>query len=103
MKRLANVKMQSMFFMLITVFPVTLLISGCATLTKPTWPWSDIDSGQEENPDDESSSVISSEFAPSNEDFGWNALKGDTIKRRFKKIVGRGPNESVAKDAQAFY
>ena len=99
MKRLANVKMQSMFFMLTTVFLVTLLISGCATLTKPTWPWSDIDSEQEENLDDESSSVISSEFAPSNEDFGWNALKGDTIKRRFKKLVGRGPNESVAKDA----
>ncbi|MBT6055037.1 MAG: tetratricopeptide repeat protein, partial [Planctomycetaceae bacterium] len=45
------------------------------------------------------SSVISSEFTPSNEDFGWNALKGDNIKRRFKKIVGRGPDESVAKDA----
>jgi outer membrane protein assembly factor BamD (BamD/ComL family) len=99
MKRLANVKMQPMFFMLTTVFLITLLISGCATLTKPTWPWSDIDSEQEENLDDESSSVISSEFAPSNEDFGWNALKGDTIKRRFKKLVGRGPNESVAKDA----
>ncbi len=88
-----------MFFTLTTVFLVTLLSSGCATLTKPTWPWSDIDPGQEESLDDESSSVISSEFTPSTEDFGWNALKGDTIKRRFKKLVGRGPDESVARDA----
>ena len=64
MKRPLNVRLWSIFFTLTTVFLVTLLSSGCATLTKPTWPWSDIDSGQEENLDDESSSVISSEFTP---------------------------------------
>ena len=80
----------------------TTLTSGCATLTQPTWPWSDSSAGQDDSDiDDESSSVISSEFAPSDEDFGWNLLKGDTIKRRFKKLVGRGPNESVANDALA--
>ena len=91
-----------MTFPLVTGFFITLLASGCATLTKPTWPWTDTSAGQEDpDIDDESSSVISSEFAPSDEDFGWNLLKGDTIKRRFKKMVGRGPNESVANDALA--
>ena len=80
----------------------TTLTSGCATLTQPTWPWSNSSTGPDDSViNDESSSVISSEFTPSDEDFGWNALKGDTIKRRFKKLVGRGSNESVAKDALA--
>ena len=71
-------------------------------LTQPTWPWSNSSTGPDDSViNDESSSVISSEFTPSDEDFGWNALKGDTIKRRFKKLVGRGPNESVANDALA--
>ena len=89
-------------FPLVIGFFITLLASGCATLTKPTWPWSDSSVGSDDSViDDESSSVISSEFTPSDDDFGWNALKGDTINRRFKKLVGRGPNESVAKDALA--
>ena len=71
---------------------------GCATLTKPDWPW--LASSTEEVDalaDDDTSSVISSY----DQDFGWNQLKGETIKRRFKKLVGRGPDESVARDALA--
>ena len=75
-----------MAFPLVIGFFITLLASGCATLTKPNLPWTDTSAGQDDpDIDDESSSVISSEFAPSDEDFGWNLLKGDTIKRRFKK------------------
>ena len=73
-------------------------ISGCATLAKPTWPWSTSTDATDELAED-GSSVISSEYAAPEEDFGWNALKGETLKRRFKKLVGQGPNESVAKQA----
>jgi outer membrane protein assembly factor BamD (BamD/ComL family) len=73
---------------------------GCASLTKPPWPWSSGDTAADLAEDD-SSSVISSEYAAADEDFGWNALKGETINRRFKKLVGRGPSESVAKQAFA--
>jgi outer membrane protein assembly factor BamD (BamD/ComL family) len=78
---------------------VISLAGGCATLTKPTWPWSSGSDTAKELAEDDSSSVISSEYSPAEEEFGWNALKGETLKRRFKKLVGRGPNESVAKQA----
>jgi hypothetical protein len=70
---------------------VLSVAGGCATLTKPTWPWSSSDTAKDLAEDD-SSSVISSEYSPAEEEFGWNALKGETIKRRFKKLVGRGPD-----------
>jgi tetratricopeptide (TPR) repeat protein len=78
---------------------IASLASGCATLTKPDWPWL---TGGSDSTDDlaenDTSSVISTE-SPYDKDLGWDQLKGDTIKRRFKKMVGRGPNESVARDA----
>ena len=78
---------------------IASLASGCATLTKPDWPWL---TGSSDSTDDlaenDTSSVISTE-SPYDKDLGWDQLKGDTIKRRFKKMVGRGPNESVARDA----
>ncbi len=79
---------------------VITVAGGCASLTKPPWPWSSGDTAADLAEDD-SSSVISSEYAAAGEDFGWNALKGETINRRFKKLVGRGPSESVAKQAFA--
>jgi len=81
---------------------VALVLSvtgGCASLTKAPWPWGNNSDATADLAEDDNSSVISSEYAAADEDFGWNALKGETLKRRFKKLVGRGPNESVAKQA----
>ncbi|MEY3032867.1 MAG: hypothetical protein RLZZ622_1342 [Planctomycetota bacterium] len=76
---------------------VIAVTGGCASLTKPPWPWNNGSDVTADLAEEDSSSVISSEYAGAEEDFGWNALKGETLKRRFKKLVGRGPNESVAK------
>jgi outer membrane protein assembly factor BamD (BamD/ComL family) len=45
--------------------------------------------------------VISSETAPTVRDAGWDYFKGENVKRRWKKLVGRGPNEPVARKALA--
>ncbi|MCE9629485.1 MAG: tetratricopeptide repeat protein [Planctomycetia bacterium] len=84
-----------------------VVASGCATFQKPTWPWSktpaadaekDIDRQLGENADSE---VISSEYTPPSEDIGWDYFKGDNVKKRWKKMVGRGPSEPVARKALA--
>jgi outer membrane protein assembly factor BamD (BamD/ComL family) len=74
--------------------------AGCATMKMPTWPWSKPAADAGLGADDESE-VISSEFAPSPRQEGWDAFKGENIKRRWKKMVGRGPNEPVARQALA--
>jgi TolA-binding protein len=72
--------------------------SGCATLKTPTWPWT------KDTPvadvDDEST-VISSEAVSPEGELGWDSFKGDNVKKRWKKMVGRGPNEPVARAALA--
>jgi outer membrane protein assembly factor BamD (BamD/ComL family) len=78
---------------------VIAVTGGCASLTKSSWPWNSGSDVAADLAEEDSSSVISSEYAGAEEEFGWNALKGETLKRRFKKLVGRGPNESVAKQA----
>jgi outer membrane protein assembly factor BamD (BamD/ComL family) len=81
--------------------------AGCATIRNPTWPWSKNKSTEAERQlagqlgDDADSEVISSELAPSERELGWDYFKGDNIKRRWKKLVGRGPNEPVARKALA--
>jgi len=88
-----------------------LLQAGCATFKTPTWPWSKpaatVDKVAGELGEDADSSVISSEFNPTEQDFGWDYFKGENIKKRWKKMVGRGPNEPVARkalaDADALY
>jgi outer membrane protein assembly factor BamD (BamD/ComL family) len=71
------------------------LAAGCATFKAPSWPWSkDID---KQVGDDTSSKVISSEYQ--NNDYGFDYFKADNVKRRWKKLVGRGPNEKVARAA----
>jgi len=70
-------------------------MTGCASFKAPTWPWSsDVDKHLAE---DKSSEVISSEYE--NNDFGFDYFKADNVKRRWKKLVGRGPNEQVARAA----
>ena len=71
---------------------LSLAAGGCATFKTPTWPWSQAE------PDEAESDVISSEFAEP-EDTGWEYFKGENIKRRWKKMVGRGPNEPIARKA----
>ena len=89
------------------VAAVAFVVAGCASLQKPQWPWSkpeasgaasDIDRQLGEDADSE---VISSEYTPSVDDAGWDYFKGENIKKRWKKVVGRGPNEKVAREALA--
>jgi len=84
---------------------MALASAGCASLQKPQWPWAktadpeqDIDRQLGE---DAESEVISSEYTPSSDDAGWDYFKGENIKKRWKKMVGRGPNEPVARKALA--
>ena len=87
-----------------------LLQAGCASIKTPnwktpTWPWSKAPSAEKklagELGEDADSSVISSEFNPTEQDFGWDYFKGQNIKKRWKKMVGRGPNEPVSRKALA--
>ena len=78
--------------------------TGCATLkmpSMPSMPWAKKDADPERQVagalgEDDESSVISSEYTPVDTDAGWDYFKGDNIKKRWKKVVGRGPNEPVA-------
>jgi len=82
-------------------------VSGCATLKKPEWPWATASSADAEKEidrqlgEDADSEIISSEYTPSSTDAGWDYFKGDNVKRRWKKMVGRGPNELIARKALA--
>jgi DNA repair protein RecO len=79
-----------------------LAAAGCATIKMPTMPWSKPDAEKAaaaEVGEDGDSSVISSEYAPADTEFGWDYFKGDNIKKRWKKILGRGPNEPIARKA----
>ena len=82
-----------------------LLQAGCATIKTPTWPWAKKPSAEQklagELGEDADSSVISSEFNPTEQDVGWDYFKGENIKKRWKKMVGRGPNEPVSRKALA--
>ena len=88
---------------ILLVLPAAWTATGCATLKTPTWPWAKNDAaiGKEkvtgEVGADEESSVISSEFTPTEDDAGWDYFKGDNIQKRWKKMVGRGPNEPIAR------
>ena len=82
-------------------------IAGCASLQKPQWPWSKTAATDPEKEidrqlgEDAESEVISSEYTPSSSDAGWDYFKGDNVKKRLKKMVGRGPNEKIARKALA--
>ncbi len=81
-----------------------LLTGGCATLKMPTWPWAKTDDAKKvagELGADGDSAVISSEYQAADGDFGWDFFKGEKIKKRWKKMVGRGPNEPIARKALA--
>jgi len=82
-----------------------LAVAGCATMKTPTWPWAkpaeSADRLDGQLGEDADSEVISSEFSPSRRDAGWDYFKGENIKRRWKKMVGRGPNEPIARKALA--
>jgi outer membrane protein assembly factor BamD (BamD/ComL family) len=84
-----------------------VVAAGCTTLPKPAWPWAKKDVADTEKEidrqlgEDADSEVISSEYTPTSQDVGWDYFKGDNIKKRWKKMVGRGPNEPVARKALA--
>ena len=89
---------------------VALLVAcagGCATFQTPKWPWSKSDAEAKESAlegelgGDADSEVISSEYTGASQDYGFDYFKADNIKRRWKKMVGRGPNEQVARAAMA--
>ena len=80
---------------------------GCASIQKPQWPWAKTSGDDTEQEidrqlgEDADSEVISSEYTPTSTDAGWDYFKGDNVKKRWKKMVGRGPNEPVARKALA--
>ena len=85
-----------------------LTASGCATLQAPKWPWSKKDAAaateanlEQQLGEDADSAVISSEYTGATQDYAFDYLKGDNITKRWKKMVGRGPNEQVARAALA--
>jgi len=73
-------------------------MSGCASLAMPKMPWAKQPAAADAGKADSDSDVISSEYAPEGE-FGWDYFKGENVKKRWKKLVGRGPNEPVARKA----
>lgn len=73
--------------------------SGCATFQAPTWPWSKPQPVAVEGESD--SAVISSEYGPTDGELGWDYFKGENVQRRWKKMLGRGPNEEVGRAALA--
>jgi TolA-binding protein len=79
------------------------LAGGCATMKMPTWPWpqGDAKKAADELGADGDSAVISSEYQASEGEMGWDFFKGENIKKRWKRMVGRGPNEPVARTALA--
>lgn len=82
--------------------------TGCVTLPSPSWPWAkpeqtaateaDIDA---ELGEDAEGDVISSEYLSADQGTPWEFFKGENIKKRWKKMTGRGPNEQVARRALA--
>ena len=79
---------------------VALLAGGCASMKTPRWPWSKDRPGADLGTGDDTG-VISSERASADTGTGWDYFKGENIKKRWKKLVGRGPNEAVARAALA--
>jgi outer membrane protein assembly factor BamD (BamD/ComL family) len=83
--------------------------TGCATFQAPAWPWAKTDAAaaakeaevNRELGEDAESEVISSEYAGVNPDMVFDPLKGENLTKGWKKLVGRGPNEEVAKAAMA--
>ena len=69
--------------------------AGCASLQMPALPWQ-----QAKQPAADGSTVISSEIGPERE-LGWDEFKGANIKKRWKKMTGRGPDEEIARQALA--
>jgi outer membrane protein assembly factor BamD (BamD/ComL family) len=75
--------------------------AGCATLKTPAWPWQKDASTADTADTASDSDVISSEYQAGPRDSGWDYFKGENVKKRWKKLVGRGPNETVARKALA--
>ena len=71
-------------------------IAGCASFQAPKWPWSKAEPSATAD-----SQVISSEYAGAEAIDPWDYLKGENIQKRWKRMVGRGPNEQIARKALA--
>jgi outer membrane protein assembly factor BamD (BamD/ComL family) len=74
-----------------------LTAAGCASLQQPRWPWS---KPAPAGTDTAESTVLSSEYVGA-EPTGLDAFSSDNLKKRWKKSVGRGPNEPIARQALA--
>ncbi len=77
-----------------------LACAGCATMKMPSMPWLEKQAKDAAAATDDST-VISSELSPEEQELGWDYFKGENVKKRWKKLVGRGPNEPVARTSLA--
>ena len=82
--------------------------AGCVSISAPKWPWTKPDPAataeaelESELGDDAEGDVISSEYISGDQGTPWELLKGENIKKGWKKMTGRGPNEQVARRALA--
>lgn len=79
--------------------------AGCATLSTPKWPWGQKDAAEKQIEgqlgSDASSEVISSDYVESEPESLWEYFRGENVRRRFKKMIGKGPNEGIARQALA--
>ena len=81
--------------LLVGLIGCAIAATGCATLkmpSMPSMPWAKKDADAEKHGagtlgEDDESSVISSEYTPTEADAGWDYFKGDNIKKRWKKVV----------------
>ena len=104
-RRLRTARWLAVAILLVT----TSLLSGCATLQIPKFPWSSTDAAAqgeedqlaEELGDDTESDVLSSEFVAASADATFDFMKGENIQKRWKKMTGRSPSESVGEKALA--
>jgi DNA repair protein RecO len=87
--------------------PLALLLvaalgaGGCATLSTPKWPWAANDAAEQRIEGqlgaDAGSEVISSDFVEAEPESLWEYFRGENMRRRFKKMIGQGPNEEIAR------
>jgi DNA repair protein RecO len=82
-----------------------IVAGGCTTLSTPKWPWAPRTAAEQHIEGqlgaDADSAVISSDYVEAEPESLWEYFRGENVRRRFKKMIGKGPNEGIARQALA--